>query len=277
MISFEEFCIQIPFFNSVLGKPLGKCVYRILGIGKIYEVYTEAVNNSTNGQEFIDEIYRLFGVETVVDNPEALKYFTENERFVTVSNHPYGTYDGMSLVRVVGAARPDIRGITNFILSKVKPISSNFIPVNPFEKSTSKRSSLPGLRVAMNHLDEGHPLFFFPSGQVSRIVKWFRIADREWQLPTIKLIQKSEVPIIPIYFAGHNSWRFLLIGLIHPLLRTIFIPSELLNKKGKQIHLRIGKPISVKEQKQYKDSKEFGRFLYRKTYELKNEKPGMTD
>jgi putative hemolysin len=78
------------------------------------------------------------------------------------------------------------------------------------------------------------------------------------------------VPVIPIYFSGHNSWRFILIGLIHPILRTAFIPAELTNKKGKQIRLRIGEPISVEEQKHYKDPQDFGRFLYRKTYELKN-------
>lgn len=269
MISFEEFSSQVPAFRTLIGRPLGKMVYHILGLGKIHKVYEAAKSNSSDGNEFLDEIYRLFGVETVVDNPEALEYFTENEKFVTVSNHPYGTYDGMSLVRVISSVRPDIKGITNFLLSKVEPISHHFIPVNPFEKSTSNRSSLPGLRIAMNHLNEGHPLFFFPSGQVSKIVKWFRIADREWQLPTVKLIQKSEVPVIPVYFEGHNSWWFLLIGLIHPILRTAFIPAELNNKKGKKIHLRIGKPISVEEQKQYKKPEDFGKFLYRKTYELK--------
>lgn len=272
MISFQEFSSQISFFDTSFGKPVAKLVYRLLGLGKIHEVYVAACNNSSNGQEFIDEVYRLFGVETVIDNPEALRYFTENNRFVTVSNHPYGTYDGMSLVHTISSVRPDIRGITNFLLSKVEPISHHFIPVNPFEKSTSNRSSLPGLRIAMNHLDEGHPLFFFPSGQVSKIVKWFRIADREWQLPTVKLIQKAGVPVIPVYFYGHNSWRFLLIGLIHPILRTAFIPAELLNKKGKQIHIRIGEPISVEEQKKYKNPRDFGRFLYAKTYELREVK-----
>ena len=175
----------------------------------------------------------------------------------------------MSLVRTIATVRPDIRGITNFLLSKIEPIAHHFIPVNPFEKSTSNRSSLPGLRIAKNHLKEGHPLFFFPSGQVSKIVKWFRIADREWQLPTVKLIQKSQVPIIPVYFEGHNSWKFLLVGLIHPILRTALIPAEVKNKRGKKIRLRIGEPISVEEQKLYPKPEDFGRFLYRKTYELK--------
>lgn len=271
MISLEEFCNLNSFFRSKLGKHVGSAVYRILGLDKIHESYIVAKANSSNSLEFIDEIYKFFGVETVVDNPESIRYFTENKTFVTVSNHPYGTFDGMSLVRTIATVRPDICGITNFLLSRIEPIAHHFIPVNPFEKSTSKRSSIPGLRIAKNHLKEGHPLFFFPSGQVSKIVKWFRIADREWQLPTVKLIQKSEVPVIPVYFEGHNSWKFLLVGLIHPILRTALIPAEVKNKRGKKICLRIGEPISVEEQKKYKDPRDFGRFLYRKTYELKQQ------
>jgi putative hemolysin len=269
VISFEDYCKQTPFFTSRLGRVVARFLYRATKMDEVYRFYLEVKSTSKTGVDYIDEAFLRQGVKIEVANPDAMCYFTENKLFVTVSNHPYGMYDGMSLVRTIATVRPDIRGITNFLLSKLEPIACFFIPVNPFTKGTSDRSSLPGLREAMHHIGEGHPLFFFPAGQVSPIVRWFRVADRTWQLPTVKLIQKTQVPVIPVYFEGHNSWKFLLSGLIHPMLRTMLIPSEMLNKRGKTMRLHIGKPISVEEQKRYKTPQEFGRFLYRETYKLK--------
>lgn len=56
--------------------------------------------------------------------------------------------------------------------------------------------------------------------------------------------------------------------MIHPVLRTVKLPSELLNKKNKTIRIRIGNPISVKDQKGFSDINQYGRFLRAKTYML---------
>jgi putative hemolysin len=272
VVSFSEFCDFSPFFQKRWGKKIARIIYRITAHEKIYANSLIAQGRTQNSREFLDEIFRLFGVKTVVENPENIRYFIDNKQFITVSNHPYGTFDGMSLIRMISEERPDIKGLTNFVLSYIKPISHHFIPVNPFQKSTSKKSSLPGLRIAKKWLEEGHPLFFFPSGQVSHIDKHLKIRDREWQLSSVKFIQKANVPVIPIYFYGHNSWFFLLAGLIHPLIRSLLISTEVVNKRGKIIRLRIGEPISTEQQSHFKDSKAYGKFLYDKTYELKNKK-----
>ncbi len=72
--------------------------------------------------------------------------------------------------------------------------------------------------------------------------------------------------MVPVYFHGKNSRLFHLLGRIHPSLRTAKLPSELLNKKNKTIKIRIGKPIPVKEQEQFNDIHQFGRYLRAKTY-----------
>lgn len=272
MVSFSEFCDFSPFFQKRWGKKIARIIYRVTAQEKIYANSLLAQGRTQNGREFLDEIFRLFGVRTVVENPENIHYFIDNKQFITVSNHPYGTFDGMSLIRMISGVRPDIKGLTNFVLSYIKPISHHFIPVNPFQKSTSKKSSLPGLRIAKKWLEEGHPLFFFPSGQVSHIDKHLKIKDREWQLSSVKFIQKAKVPVIPVYFYGHNSWFFLLAGLLHPLIRSLLISTEVVNKRGKIIRLRIGEPISTEQQSYFKNSKTYGKFLYDKTYELKNSK-----
>ena len=269
MISFNEFCQVSPFFESSFGRKIARIIYKLTAQEKIYTYSLIAQQNTQTNDEFLDEILRLLGVDTSVINPENIRYFVECKNFITVSNHPYGTFDGMAIIRLLRNIRPDIKGLTNFYLSFIKPLSGYFIPVNPI-KSASNKSSLPGLRTAKKWLDEGHPLFFFPSGQVSHIDKTLKIRDREWQLSSIKFIQKAHLPVIPIYFYGHNSWIFQLAGLIHPLLRSMMISNEVVNKKGKVIRFRIGEPISVEEQQHYKDPKSYGKFLYDRTYALKN-------
>ncbi|MCA1746075.1 MAG: lysophospholipid acyltransferase family protein, partial [Bacteroidales bacterium] len=76
------------------------------------------------------------------------------------------------------------------------------------------------------------------------------------------------VPVVPIYFEGTNSRIFHILGLIHPSLRTVRLPSEMFNKRNKRIRIRIGNPISVKDQNEFTDIARYGRFLRAKTYSL---------
>jgi len=73
---------------------------------------------------------------------------------------------------------------------------------------------------------------------------------------------------VPVYFQGSNSRIFHILGLIHPTLRTVRLPAEVFNKKHKMIRIRIGYPVSVKEQDGFSDISTFGRYLRAKTYSL---------
>jgi hypothetical protein len=53
-------------------------------------------------------------------------------------------------------------------------------------------------------------------------------------------------------------------------LRTAKLPSELLSQKERVIKIRIGKPISVKDQEEYESLENFSLFLRKKTYMLAN-------
>jgi putative hemolysin len=84
----------------------------------------------------------------------------------------------------------------------------------------------------------------------------------------MKMIKKARVPVVPVYFQGSNSRLFHILGLIHPTLRTVRLPAEVFNKKHKKIRIRIGNPISVKEQDAFSDISKYGRYMRAKTYAL---------
>src|SRR5512142_555116 len=112
----------------------------------------------------------------------------------------------MTLLKLIPSVRPDFKVLVNFLLTKLLPIKEYFVGVNPFETYKDVKSSIGGLKDAFTHLSEGHPLGIFPAGEVStyRFNKG-RITDKEWQHSILRFIKKARVPVIPIFFDGHNS------------------------------------------------------------------------
>jgi 1-acyl-sn-glycerol-3-phosphate acyltransferase len=127
------------------------------------------------------------------------------------------------------------------------------MPVNPFENRKDAKSSIAGIKNALLHLQKGHPLGIFPAGEVSTYKDGKLMVDKPWEEGAVKLIKNAEVPVIPIYFHAKNSRFFYFLSKISDTLRTAKLPSELLSQKDRRIKVRIGKPIAVKDQKQYQD------------------------
>jgi putative hemolysin len=73
---------------------------------------------------------------------------------------------------------------------------------------------------------------------------------------------------VPIYFHGNNGLLFNLLSMIHPALRTAKLPSELFNKQGQTIKLRIGKPIKVADIPENNNSNKLLNYLRARTYAL---------
>jgi len=238
----------------------------LLRINKINKLYSSISNYS--GTEFIDHLIKELKISYEF-NEEELSRIPKDGAFITVANHPYGGIDGMLLVKVISQVRDDYKAMANFLLQKLDPVKDYILPVNPFEDRKDVKSSLIGIKNSFHHLREGKPLGIFPAGEVSSYnINSVGISDREWQEPALKMIKKAQVPVVPVYFSGTNSRLFHLLGLLHPTLRTARLPSELFNKKKKTIHIRIGNPISVKDQNEFKDISRYGRFLRAKTFAL---------
>jgi putative hemolysin len=86
----------------------------------------------------------------------------------------------------------------------------------------------------------------------------------------MKLVQKAQVPVVPIYFHAKNSKLFYQLSKISDTFRTAKLPSELLTQKRRTIKVRIGRPISVADQQEHQALPEFSEFIRRKTYMLAN-------
>lgn len=204
-----------------------------------------------------------------VDNQDILARFPEGA-FITVSNHPFGGMDGIILLYLVGKYRPDFQVMVNMFLYHISAMRSSFIPVDPIKTDDpeKKRVTMQGIRDAMAHVKEGHPLGFFPAGAVSKVDRTLHIRDRQWQPSIIRLIKQLKVPVIPIYFHGHNSTFFNILGLIDWRLRSARLPRELFNMRGKEVHISVGEPISPETIAGFKDLDRLGTYLREQTYAI---------
>jgi putative hemolysin len=258
-VSLDKYGFIGTFFGWVLMK-----VLRISAINRIYNKHKHLKD-----LEFFTAL--LDDLEIKFEIPdEDLRRIPKDGAFITVSNHPLGGIDGILLLKLLIEKRPDYKIIANFLLHRIEPMKPFIMPVNPFEDRKDAQSSLSGLKNALAHIKGGNPLGVFPAGEVSTYKDGKLIVDRPWEEGAIKLIQKANVPVIPIYFHAKNSRLFYLLSKLNPTLRTAKLPSELLSQKGRVIKVRIGKPISVTDQEEYKSTQEFCDFIRRKTYMLAN-------
>jgi putative hemolysin len=249
-----------------LGVPgLAALLMEVMKLNDINEVFSK--NEHFEGLEFIDKILETIGVSIDFDEDD-LKNIPKNGAFIAIANHPYGGVEGLALVKLLCTVRPEAKVMVNFILKKIPNLSDFFVAVNPFE-NVQHSSSISGLKATFDLIQNGIPIGIFPAGEVSTFnLEAQEVTDRLWHPVVGKLISKSKVPVVPIYFQGNNGVLFNILSFIHPTLRTAKLPSEFLNKQGLKIKVRIGKPIHIEDISYQKDTNKLLAFLRARTYAL---------
>jgi len=196
---------------------------------------------------------------------------------VVVANHPYGVLDGAILTVLLKRVRPDVRILTNFLLSDVPEFAAHCIFVDPFQSDRSIECNRRAVREAISWLASGGMLAVFPAGEVSHFqMPVPQIADSEWNDTAVRLLRCTGASALPVYLCGHSGVGFQLLGLVHPSLRTAFLLQQLLEQEGKTIQVRIGSQIphdSIAEIQSDRDAIEYLRW---RTYLLARRKKTQT-
>jgi len=250
-----------------IGTFFGWMLMKLLKISTLNKIYNR--NKHLSRTEFLDGILNEFQIKFEIPD-EDLKRLPKDGAYITISNHPLGGIDGILLLKLMLEQREDFKIIANFLLHRIEPMKPYIMPVNPFEDRKDIKSSIAGFKNSLLHLKEGKPLGIFPAGEVSTYRDGKLVVDKPWEEAAIKLIQKAEVPVVPIYFHAKNSKLFYQLSKISDTFRTAKLPSELLTQKRRVIKVRIGRSISINDQKEHTTIEEFSKFLRQKTYMLSN-------
>ncbi len=255
-----------PFQQKIVGL-LGKPLDKVLGVQDLRRHYSH-VSGAGSPDAFAAAALDELGISYATDL-RRLQDIPKEGPLVIVANHPFGAVEGIVLAVALKAIRPDVKFMANYMLQRFPEFDDMVIPVDPFAREDSQRRNFGGLRDCMRWVKNGGALIVFPSGTVSHYQKRkHRVVDPEWSPSIGRIIQRTRAAVVPIYFEGHNNAAFQLAGMLHPRLRSLLIPRNLLNKKGKTIRFRIGSTVTARQLENFDDAAELTRYLRFRTYLL---------
>ncbi len=268
VLNYDDLRQMVPQLD---GHPkLVNALLKFLSVDKVNDVHRR--NCDTPGPEFVKRmLIDDFKIKLKIDNEQVLDHLPEGA-FITVSNHPLGALDGIALIYMITRRRPDYKVMVNMILNKISAMRPNFIAVDAWASNDpAKRAvSVRGIMEALRQLKNGRPVGFFPAGAMSKTNCRYKTVDREWQDSVLEIIYRAKVPVIPIYFHDKNSLWCNFLGHAFWQARSLRLPAEVFRKVGKTLHISVGNPISVDEQRANStDAKSLGTYLRAKTYALR--------
>lgn len=277
LLTLQELEQLSPIFRGKMGRMMGHSAMRLLSINKVNALYDR--NQHLNGSNFAHSVLQDLGInyQVYAETPEVLTQLHtlhQGTPFITISNHPYGSIDGVILADYFGHLHPDYKLMVNKLLGCIKALSPSFIPVTPTDAlhHSPSATSILGLKHAFAHLRAGYPLGLFPAGAVSDLsLHDLAIRDREWQTSIVRFIAKAQVPILPVRFLDRNSLFYYLLGLIDWRIRLLRLPAEVFNKADIPTRLYIAPLIRVEQQQEYLAThtiEEFGLWLRSKVYDM---------
>jgi len=188
---------------------------------------------------------------------------------VAVANHPFGVLDGAALGVLLSRVRPDVKVLTNSWLEGIPELREHCIFVDPFHAESSAGRNVRALQQAIEWLRQGGALAVFPAGEVSQLnVRQGQVTDPAWNHIAARLVRKTGASALPVYFCGHNSVTFQLLGLINPRLRTLLLLQEFLQQRGSRVKVRVGTPVLAEVFTGLEDDEKATEYLRRRTYLL---------
>ncbi len=238
---------QAPFLaGGQPGKFFPRDIFdKLVGLDAIRELYARAAMR--DDASFFERVLSELKI-TVDVNAADVERIPAKGPLVVCANHPFGILDGMVLGTLLMQVRTDVRILTNLLLAGIPELQSLCFWVDPFNSGSAPGENRRAVRRALYWLEQGGAIATFPAGEVAH---WrFRdnaVSDGNWAGTPVRMARMTGATILPVHFDGHNSVVFQSIGYVHPQLRTVRLPAELLNKRGNTVRVRIGNPIRMTE------------------------------
>lgn len=194
-----------------------------------------------SGAEALDYMSDLLDLKVSVLNGERIP---ATGRCVIVANHPTGIADGIAVFDAIKARRPDAIFFANADALRVSPrLGETIIPVEWVHDKRTREKTRATLQAAKEAFEAERCVVMFPAGRLARIGKDGSVTDPEWAATAASLARKYAAPVVPVHVAGPYSRLFHWFDQVSQELRDITLFHELLNKRKKAFHLKVGKPI----------------------------------
>jgi putative hemolysin len=191
---------------------------------------------------------------------------------VVVANHPTGALDGLALLEIVRARRPDVRVLGNAWLCRIPEMAPYVIAVDVFRSTAA--AGVPGLRAARRWLSGGGTLLVFPAGEVAGVhAADGRIVDAPWRTGVLHLVRWTNAATVPAFVEAPPSRLVAAAGRLHPWIRTALLPRALLAACGRSVGIRFGSAIAAERLARLPDEAARLAYLRARTYGLASVTP----
>lgn len=237
----------------------------MLALSNLWRLYRRAQRRPE--PLFSDRALRALGISYVVHGD--LRDIPAAGPAIVVANHPFGALDGLIVSSLLARRRSDARMLANHLLRLLPDLRDQLLLVNPFGGRTATRGNAPPMRMAIRWIRQGGCLCLFPAGVVShRQQHDDQVRDPAWHASLARLARLTGAPIVPCFIEGQNSPLFQLAGRVHPFMRTLLLPRELLHARGKKVHVHVGRAIEAAQGAVDRDDQADAECLRRRTYAL---------
>jgi putative hemolysin len=217
---------------------------KLLGLHELRAVYAQA--QAAGADDFFERLVRVLNLQLECPE-EALAHIPMHGPLVVAANHPHGALDGIVLTALLKRVRSDVRVLANYMLARIPEIREAGFFVDPFGGTDAAARSQSGLRAAHLWLRRGGALVTFPAGAVAHQRKQNGPpVDSVWNTTIARLAIHTGAAVVPICVGGSNSRVFYHVGRLHPSLRTLLLPRELLLQRGARVPVAIAPRIETR-------------------------------
>jgi putative hemolysin len=275
----EPFQIRFPDHGNLksrLLQAIEPSLSKILCLEKLNAIYA-GISDEARRTDFLSSVLEAMNIGLDVHDCDLARIPKEGP-CVVVANHPFGAVEGVVLGAMLRKVRPDVKLMANYLLAMIPEMREHIISVDPFGTGASAKNNISGLKQCLRWVRGGGLLAIFPAGEVSSYHLTKRaVTDPKWSPTVGRIIRMTKAPVVPVYFAGANRPLFHLLGLIHPSLRTVMLPREMLNRQRRNVSARIGNPITHGKLADMGDDTALTEYLRLRTYVLGYRCPGTAE
>ena len=261
---YPEFYQQRP----LLAKPLTR-VLRLLFHEQEFQQFATTYPH-LRGFDFVEQVLDYFQFSFATRDKERER-IPPRGRVVIVANHPIGSLDGLALLKLVRAVRPDVKVVANEILGAIEPLHPLLLPVDNMNGNTPRRN----LEAILAHLKAEGALIIFPAGEVSRLgAKGVR--DGKWQSGFLRIASACNAPILPVFVDARNSGLFYALSFLARPISTLWLVREMFKHARNCVDIRIGQPVPFDSYQRVAVSpKEKAQLFRRHLYRMGQDKDGV--
>lgn len=219
-----------------------KRLERLSGVDKhraVYETWRAEV--AGKHPRMMNELLRMLRVELDIAAPQWPPVVAGDAPLIMVANHPFGIGDGIGLSAMAEQLERPYKVLINTEFLRIPEFRSQCLPIDFSNTREALATNLNTRKQALQLLQQGVTLLVFPAGTVATAPRVFgRAQEVPWKTFTAGLVQKARASVLPVFFAGQNSFLFHAASHINAPARLSLLIAEFRRFPASRLKVCVG-------------------------------------